>query len=190
MALPSIVREALARARSRIGTGRYLAGGGGLDPRAAVPDSSLGHRRGCDAAGFLAWCLGYPRRQIGFAGGWDWVNADSMIVESETKAAWFRPLAEPEVGAIAVYPSIDHDRDGHADRLGHAGLIVGRPASWSLDASAWAALRVIHCSPSIQRHHGYAVDETHAAAWAQRASFRGASHSRWRTRFLRYVRDA
>jgi hypothetical protein len=180
-------RTALARARSLVGTGRYLVGAGGRDPDAGTPDSVVRGRRGCDYAGFLAWCFGYDRYQRGFVFGWDWINADSMIVEAETCKAWFRPLPEPEIGAIVAYSSIDLECDGHRDRVGHAGLVVALPARWSSDDHAWAALRIIHCSRSIQRRRGHAIDETHAVAWAHRASCRGALHPCWRTRFLRYV---
>jgi hypothetical protein len=182
-----IVRNAVLRARSLVGTGRYLVGAGGRDPHASSPESTVRGRRGCDGAGFLAWCFGYDRYHRGFTYGWDWINADSMIVESETLASWFRQLPEPEVGAVVAYSSIDLERDGRRDRVGRAGLVVALPASWSTDDHAWAAMRIIHCAPSIQRRRGYAIDETHAVAWAHRASYRGASHPCWRTRFLRYV---
>jgi hypothetical protein len=182
-------RSPVLRARSIVGTGRYLVGAGGRVPGAARPDSTVRGRRGCDAAGFLAWCFGYDRYQRGFARGWDWVNADSMIAESETFTAWFEEVVEPEVGAVVVYPSVALARDGRYDRVGHAGLVVERPTYWGADAEAWAAMRVIHCAASIQRRHGHAIGETHAVAWADRASCRGASHPRWRTRFLRYIRQ-
>lgn len=179
--------DPLARARARVGTGHYLLGAGGVDPHAAIPDTTVGARRGCDGPGFLAWCLGYPRHQPGFTWGWDWVNADSMIVEAETRGAWFRVVPHPEVGAVLAYPSVELERDGRRDRLGHAALIIDVPSPWSVTEAAWSALRIVHCHSSIQRRLGHAIDVTHAVAWAQRASFRGASHPRWRTRFLRYV---
>ena len=171
-----------------MGQGRYVTGAGGRDASARNPDSVVHGRRGCDYAGFLAWCLGYDRHQPGFTAGSDWVNADSMICEAELVGGWFRPLLAPEIGAVIAYCSIDLDRDGRRDRDGHAALIVEPPGCWTASDAAWAALRIIHCSPSIQRRRGHAIDETHAAAWAHRASFRGTSHPRWRTRFLRYVR--
>jgi hypothetical protein len=187
MSGPPPARDAVNRARSLIGSGRYLVGAGGRDPRASTPDSMIGGRRGCDYAGFLAWCFGYDRYHRRFTCGWDWINADSMIAEAETLAVWFRQLPEPEIGAVVAYSSIDLERDGHRDRKGHAGLVVAVPATWSADDRAWAALRIIHCAPSIQRRRRHAIDETHAVAWAHRASCRGASHPYWRTRFLRYV---
>lgn len=184
-ALPAL--SPLARARSLVGTGRYLVGAGGRDARARTPDSRVRGRRGCDDAGFLAWCFGYDRYQPGFTHGWDWINADSMIIEAETARAWFRQLPEPELGAIAAYCSIALERDSQRDRVGHAGLVAALPATWTTDDLTWSAMRIIHCAPSIQRRHGYAIGETHAVAWAHRASYRGATHPYWRTRFLRYV---
>lgn len=179
---------AVIRARSVVGQGRYIVGAGGRSTSARTPDSVVDGRFGCDYAGFLAWCLGYDRHQRGFTAGSDWVNADSMICEAETSGGWFQPLLGPELGAVVAYCSIDLERDGRRDRTGHAALVVGVPACWNTSEAAWTAMRIIQCSPSIQRRRGYAIDETHAAAWAHRASFRGATHPRWRTRFLRYLR--
>jgi hypothetical protein len=108
-----------------------------------------------------------------------------MIAEAETAGRWFQPLAAPELGAVIVYPSVELERDGARARASHLGIISAVPASW-LDRE-WTALRVIHCSASLQRRLGHAIDETHAVAWARRATFRGATHPRWRTRFLRYT---
>lgn len=189
---PAIVapHDPILRARAQLGRGRYLVGAGGHDPTAPSPDSVVRGRRGCDYAGFLAWCLGYSRRQRGFTSSSDWINADTMIEEAETRALWFLPIAEPEPGAILAYCSISLDRDGQRDRLGHAALITSRPTRWTLADSSWSALRIIHCSPSIQRRHRHAIAETHAASWAHRASFRGISHPHWRARFLRYLQRA
>lgn len=185
--LPAAYR-AVVRARSLVGHGRYVVGAGGRDAVARTPDSVVRGRRGCDGAGFLAWCLGYDRHQRGFTPCSDWVNADSMICEAELFGGWFRPLVAPELGAVIAYCSIDLERDGRRDRAGHVALVVALPDRWTADDAAWAAMRIVHCSPSIQRRRGHAIDETHAAAWASRASFRGTSHPRWRTRFLRYLR--
>ena len=111
-----------------------------------------------------------------------------MICEAETTCAWFQPLVAPELGAIVAYCSIALEHDGRRERAGHAALVVSVPERWSASEAAWTAMRIIHCSPSIQRRRGYAIDETHAVAWAHRASFRGVAHPRWRTRFLRYLR--
>lgn len=180
--------DPILRARSWLGRGRYLIGAGGYAPDEPSPESIVRGRRGCDYAGFLAWCLGYSRHQRGFTSSSDWINADSMIEEAETRASWFRPLAEPEPGAILTYCSISLERDGQRDRVGHAALIVERPFRWTSNDAAWAAMRIIQCAPSIQRRHRYAIAETHASAWAHRASFRGATHPHWRARFLRYLR--
>lgn len=178
----------LTRARAFVGRGRFLQGAGGRDPGAPGPEGACGSRVGCDGPGFVAWCLGYDRYQPAFAGGWDWVEPDSMILEAESTGRWFQQLAIPEVGALIVYPSIELVRAGRSDRRGHVGLIAVVPTSWPRDDARWTALRVIHCAASLQRRHGYAIGETHAVAWSSRATFQGQSHPRWRTRFLRYVR--
>src|SRR5262245_19441714 len=116
--------RALMRARSLIGQGHYVMGAGGRDAAASSPDSVIRGRRGCDYAGFLAWCLGYDRYQRGFAWGSDWVNADTMICDAETTAAWFSPLVVPEIGGIVAFCSIELERDGRPDRVGHAALIA------------------------------------------------------------------
>lgn len=178
---------AIARARGQIGRGHYVLGAGGRDPDAAGPESKVRGRVGCDNAGFIAWCLGYDRYQPGFAGAWDWVGPDSMIADAESTRAWFEPAAGPEAGVLVAYPSIDLERDGVTDRPGHVGLIVETPAGWNRLDGPWTAIRVVHCARSLQRRLGHAIDETHGVAWSQRASFRGRSHPRWRTRFLRPV---
>lgn len=182
-------RDPIERARSQLGQGRYLLGAGGFDPDAPSPYTELRGRTGCDYAGFLAWCLGYPRRHPGLLGTSDWINADTMIEEAETRARWFSLLPEPEPGAILAYCTISLEHDGHRDRPGHAALIVERPPRWTLADASWTAMRIIHASPAIQRRYGHAIDETHAAAWAHRATFRGLTHPHWRTRFLRYLRE-
>lgn len=179
----------LRRARAFVGRGRFVRGAGGRDPVAPGPESACGSRVGCDGPGFVAWCLGYDRYQPGFAGGWDWIEPDAMILEAESTGRWFRPLAIPELGALIVYPSIELVRAGRVDRRGHVGLVAAAPPTWSRDDARWAALRVIHCAASLQRRHGHAIAETHAVAWSARATFQGQSHPRWRTRFLRYVHD-
>src|SRR5262249_33117222 len=161
--------RAVIRARALVGQGRYVVGAGGRDASARTPESIVRGRRGCDDAGFLAWCLGYDRYQPGFTPASDWVNAHSMIYEAETLRAWFQPLVTPETGAVSAYCSIELERDGRRDRAGHAALVVDVPDRWPPDDAAWTALRIIHCSPSIQRRRGHAIDETHAAAWAHRA---------------------
>lgn len=179
----------LTRARAFVGRGRFLQGAGGRDPKAPGPFGACGSRVGCDGPGFVAWCLGYDRYQPAFAGSWDWVEPDAMILEAESTGRWFQPLAIPEVGALIVYPSIELVRAGRIDRRGHVGLVAAVPTSWPRDDARWTALRVIHCAASLQRRHGHAIGETHAVAWSSRATFQGQSHPRWRTRFLRYVRD-
>ncbi len=187
---PLPFRDPVSRARAWIGQGRYLLGAGGFDPAAPSPESLRLGRRGCDYAGFLAWCLGYARQQPGFTSAADWINADSMIEEAETRGSWFASIAEPEPGAIVAYCSVALERDGRRERSAHAALITAPPPRWTADAAAWTALRIVHCSPAIQRRHGFAIDETHAATWAHRATFRGISHPRWRTRFLRFLRSS
>lgn len=180
--------DPISRARAFIGRGRYRVGAGGHDPRDLSPESLVGGRLGCDYAGFLAWCLGYSRHQRGFTSSADWVNADSMIEESETRGLWFLPLGGPELGAVVAYCSISLERDGQRDRVGHAALVVEHPPRWTSSESDWSAMHIIQCAPSIQRRTRYAIAETHAASWGRRASFRGACHPHWRARFLRYLR--
>lgn len=178
--------SAIQRARAWVGRGRFLRGAGGRVPGASGPEERSGARVGCDGAGFIAWCLGYDCYQPGFCCGWDWIAPDAMILDAESTASRFRLLAGPELGGLAVYPSIQLDRDGVPARRGHVGLIVSVPPAWDRDPR-WGALRVIHCAASLQRRYRHAIAETHAVAWSQRATFRGQSDPRWRTRFLRYL---
>lgn len=180
--------DPIERARAFVGRGRFVLGAGGRDPSAPTPETAVGRKVGCDSAGFIAWCLGYDRYQPGFAVGWDWVGPDSMITDAETSNLWFEVVPVPEPGALVVYPSIDLELDGRTDRAGHVGLVVATPPLWHRTDPAWSGLRVIHCARGLQRRVGHAIDETHGVAWSQKASFRGHSHPRWRTRFLRFRR--
>jgi hypothetical protein len=163
---------------------------GGRDPYASDPAT---HWRtkvlrqlvlSCDCAGFVAWALGYDRKQPGF-GGWDWVNCDSMLIEAkQNNEVWFDFVETPMPGDLVVFPSIDADNDGDRDRVGHVGVVVEVLKGWQ--PGRFDLLRVVHCSMGNQRKFKRAIMETTAEVWARADVYKGKMQQNWRARFLRY----
>jgi hypothetical protein len=207
----SMTREqALQRARRMLGEGgraiRYSmepGHNGGADPDAFDPATHwrspvLKLRRAtCDCVGYQTWSLGFDRMQPDFAPLWDWANTDSMILEAHTRMRWFEIISWPESACLIVYPSIDYDRDGSRDRIGHVGMVTGMvdghgkllsEFEWNTKAPPYHRLRVAHCSASNDRQLGRAIVETDGAPWAGRDYFRGHRDPRWASIFMRYRR--
>src|SRR5512134_3458520 len=164
----------IVRARTQLGKLKYRLGAGGRKPLAASPGPY------CDCAGFVTWCLGFDRYQPAsrsdfptVAGGWDWVNTDSMIAAARSGKGWFQELAEPEVGCLVVYPSIY--RKGERVRVGHVGIVTQVPTRWD-PVIGYGRLTVIHCSAGNYKRTGSAVQETSGMPWANKGSL-----------FLRYL---
>lgn len=204
---PTTREEAVARAERMAGPAgaairyRLEDHSGGRDPYAPDPAS---HWRSpvkrialatCDCSGFAAWSLGYDRHQPGEDE--EWFNTDAMIRDARAGGAtWFRELVldhadplrrqRPLPGDLAVFGSIDLDRDGARDRVGHVGVIVGVPPSWA--PGLWGALEVVHCSGGNDRRFGRAIAKTTGIAWAGRDTFRGRTNPRWAATILRYQR--
>jgi hypothetical protein len=177
---PTTSAEALDRARSMIGkTIRYSLGAGGRDPWDKDPATEVAGARAsatCDCAGFVAWALGYDRKQpeseFPLWGGW--INTDSAIEEAKRTHLWFLRTLAPEVGGMVVFPStrVDGKRTP-----GHIGIIT-EVTSWSGEAD-FGRIRVVHCSGGNDRRLGHAIDETSGKVWAGKRSL-----------FLRYLRAA
>ena len=159
---PTTRREAIERAESMVGykpekpegapfdakrqTIKYRLSkyNGGKDPYADHPaDWSYGLRTPTsDCAGFVAWALGYDRKQIGTFPKWGgWINTDSMIAEARQFGDWFEEISEPEVGCLLVTPSIY--KGGKRTKVGHVGMVVEVPEVWDGDTRS---LTVVHCS--------------------------------------------
>lgn len=177
--------DALHRAASCVGQGRYVLGAGGRDPDAPAPWTRRGARYGSDCVGFVLWCWGLDRYQpatFPLYGGW--INTDSALQSVRTSGQWFE-LVEGgravEPGDLLVFPSVDLDHDGSRDRIGHVGLVSHVPYLWDGDVGD---LRVIHCAASGR----VAVRESSGAPWAGRDAFRGRRDPRWQSRVLRVVR--
>lgn len=197
---PTTRQEAVERARKLAGpagaTIRYRLADhqGGRDPHA--PDCASHWTSAvkriplatADCAGFVAWCLGFDRYQPDrFSTYGGWINCDSAIIDARTSREWFEIAEKPTPGDLIVYPSVDYDRDGDRDRVGHVGVIVDVSARVP---GTFSGLRVVHCSAGNDRRLGRAIAETDATPWAGAATYRGETRAAWGAVFLRYRRFA
>jgi hypothetical protein len=160
MPAPKTVEKLLDRARSAMGRGiRYELGFGGRQPSKTRPDED----GRCDCSGFVAWCFGFDRyiRNPFYAN----LNGENGRGWFETTAAWedigepvgiLRPLKNPLVGALVVYP----DQSG---KQGHMGIVSG--------VSNRVACQVIHCSSSAS-NRGDAISESPAAPFINQRNTR------------------
>jgi len=195
---PTTRQEAVERARKLAGPAgakiRYRLADhqGGRDPHA--PDCASHWKSAvkriplatADCAALACWSIGMDRYQPDrFSTFGGWLNTDSMLIDARTSKELFEIADKPTPGDLIVYPSIDYDRDGDRERVGHVGIVV--------DAAAWVpgtfgGLRVVHCSAGNDRRLGRAIAETDAAPWAGAATYRGETRPAWGAMFLRYRR--
>lgn len=171
--------EVLRRARSILGW-RDAAGrppvyrlpypNGGSDPARPHPFAFHEGRAVCDCSGFVAWCLGVPRRRTGYGKGGPvdgYVSTDSMHWDA-TKGprAMLRPAVELDPGLVLVYPG--RFAAGLRIGVGHTGILASVPAGIPAGTPEWWRLATaIHCSSGNSKQ-GHAVNETSAAIWAKR----------------------
>lgn len=168
---PTSRADAVARAISLLGQGRYKLGGG-ADVTAPSPFDTEGNRFPgyCDCSGFTSHVTGHARDQ-----GKREYNTDAIVRDAKTTRALYRVVARAEVvlpGDLLVYPGIfDLDDDPDRDVPGHIGIIVEvRPEFVRLGEEWWEDVEVIHCSPRKQRALG-AIRQTDATLWASRGYF-------------------
>lgn len=154
-----------------LGRGRYCLGAGGKDPVAADPFGRCakpekhthdGERVFCDCSGFVAWCIGKPRKLDGYG----WIYTDQLVKDAARDLGPHDlgvsvPKVEAMVGDIVVYGSVDTDGDGDRDLIGHVGII-----SWVRPGGVRTLgdVRVIHC----QARGDVAVVETDGRIWERR----------------------
>ena len=133
--------EAVARARTALGTGTYLLGG-------TDQCDKSGWRTDC--SGFVCWAWSIRRdRPEGFnRGPWstvaDAVNTDSMVQDAQHKQELFTavPAALAEPGDLLVYPGAW--QAGHRILIGHVSLISSVPTPKST-AVKYSDFRVVQC---------------------------------------------
>ncbi len=124
---------------------------GGTDPSAvdpaarwrANPQGQINVTADCIAG--AAWCGGWDRFQpIRGAHVWEGrFNCDSIRIEVSQYGKCFERLERPEPGAMLVYGSVDYDRAGDRDRVGHVGTIMEVPLEWDeIEPSCWSLLTV------------------------------------------------
>lgn len=148
--------DAVRRALSVVGQGRYSLGKGGRSPAASTPFDREGR---CDCSGMVAWAIGLDRYQPGRIGG-DWISTDSIVRDAEGPRAMFRPVAitDWQPGDLVVYPG--RRVGGVRVAIGHVGIVV-------VVGPTIAECRVAHCAAS--RHAGPgAVRVSDGRPWARR----------------------
>lgn len=169
------------RATRVVGTGKYSLGAGPSNPNALTPFNRAG---ACDCSAFVCWALGVPKHVVldeGDGSGVDWWNTDGLLAEARA-GRYFRFVEEGHYlpGDVVVYPSVDLDRDGARDRIGHTGVIVsGGPLI--------AVCEVVHCRPP-RNGKGPAVVRTTGDPFIGKATYRRVTNQKWRARVIRPVR--
>ena len=152
--------EILARARSQMGRRvEYLIGHGGSFPNL----KSVGPR--CDCSGFVAWCVGSPRRVPDTIG---WIETSRIVKDTMGDRRLFVPAYHPEPGDLVVYGDWV-DRTGKR-RQGHVGILSEVPVD-QVAPDWWARLKVVHCSLGNYRRTKDAIQETDALGFRGRSIF-------------------
>lgn len=163
--------EAVIRARSMLGLGLYCLGAGGKNPYHADPWSSCAKptdpkhakhvkqgRVFCDCSGFIDWCYRWSRNDPTY--GWRYCDAfvRDALNDVPGDLGYAVPIEECQEGDLVVYKSVDTDRDGDRDLIGHVGIISKR-------GKTFREIRVIHCA---SRGAPYAVRESDGRIWETR----------------------
>jgi hypothetical protein len=166
--LDEFVRDAAAQCATIYYRLEYPQGGD--DPTAPDPASRWSKPGSnfvnvtADCVAGIAWCSGFDRLQPERAGRvWGGrLNCDSILIEANEYGACFEFLEAPEPGAIVVFGSIDYNRDGERDRIGHIGIVTDVPAEWDRAArECWEALGVV----DIAGRSGRANMRTSGLTW-------------------------
>ncbi len=144
-----IVERALSAVGQRT---RYKLGRGGYDPRTAHPGSE------CDCSGFVAWCLGLPRKNAAI----EWIETSRIVNDALGAGKLFVGVDAPEPGDFVVYG----DKGG---KQGHCGIVITAPQECAEDWYSRAA--VVHCSSSNYRKYSDAIQLTDAKVFEGRAIF-------------------
>ena len=125
---------------------------GGSDPKTDDPAARWSNpgsafvNRTADCIAGASWCGGWDRFQPErFAHIYEGhINCDSMRMDINGPGKCFERLERPIPGCMVVYGSVDYDHDGHRDRVGHIGTVVGVPSKWNEhDIKSWTALIVV-----------------------------------------------
>jgi len=144
--------QAVERARSQLGTCRYVLGKGGNDPTAPTPGAE------CDCSGWVCWVVGIDRKQPGrHASTGGYVSTDAMIAAAKAGRDGWSLVAPADIrpGDIAVYGG-QRNAEGKRIKVGHCGVIVAvAPEAERVDW--WHRCQVIDCSAGQQRRLGHAI---------------------------------
>lgn len=183
--IPLTQAESLARARRMVRRKiKYNLGAGGRHPDDDSPDTE----RSCDCSGFIAWVLGYDRRQSprDFPSTGGWVNTDAILADAEGPRLWFEPVellgSVVAPGTLLVYGTTP--ATPNRPRIpGHVGIVTV-PAAWE---GVVRDLRVVHCSNRNMCRTGFAIQETTSALANFRPSGGTAGQVTRGVRFRRWV---
>lgn len=156
-------RDAVDRALSQVGKGKYELGTGGRNPANKSPFGKS--RRGkpgtnwCDCSGFIAWCLGYDRVQNLGLDTEVWYSCAEIISDTyhvnPRLFHRFTGLVIP--GDILVY--------GPKGKMkwGHIGIITKVLPGFTRGSDDWwKYVEVTHCSTG---NGGVAVRTSNAKLW-------------------------
>lgn len=122
--------DAVRRALSVVGTGRYHLGRGGRRPGNSTPLDAAGES---DCSGLVSWALGLDRYQPGRIGG-DWISTASMVRDAMGPRQMFAPvaLADAVPGDVVTYKA--------TIGVGHCGVIV------AVNGPTWRELDIVDCA--------------------------------------------
>ena len=160
-------QEAVQRALSQVGQGRYDLGAGGRNPSNKSPfgaprsarNKDKGGRDWCDCSGFIAWCLGYDRVQNLGTKEELWYSCREIISDSyhdnPKLFSQFKGIVNP--GDIIVY--------GPKGKMkwGHIGIVTKvLPGFVRGSHDWWKFVEVTHCSTG---NGGVAIRTSNAKLW-------------------------
>lgn len=162
--------EAVARARSAVGSGTYELGTGDVDTVLGGPS---------DCCGFATcWCFGIRRHRPGFnLGAWatveDDTNCNSSIEDAQHAQDLFEIVTgDPQEGDLVKYPTIHIVHDGTPMLFcGHEAIIVGvarAAGKWNAAKPDYSLLDVVQCCGPNGHHPGIIASD--GSIWRQHDS--------------------
>lgn len=155
--------EAVALARSLVGTGIYQLGTGNFN-------TPVGGKSDCAGFAFNR-CYNIKRHRPGFNRGRhasviDHLNCNSCLEDAAHASELFEFVNRPEIGALLAYPTFTSRGKRF---IGHVGIVVDVPPEWPghpLDTggeTAWEDLIVVQCCGPNGRNPGIIM--SNGATW-------------------------
>lgn len=161
----SAVAEAVAIARSLVGTGIYQLGAGDSDTRPGGPSDCFGFA--------FCRCYGVRRHRPGFnVGPWssvsDDLNCNSAIEDADHAGELFQRITAgaPQVGDLLAYPTFSIPvGSSRKTWIGHIAIVTDteRLLEWDWTRPTWAEIDVAQCCGPNGRRPGIVAST--AAHW-------------------------